>query len=80
MKKSSNLNLLLTLLTALALVSCVSKKPVLENSMTLYSPELLRLKAGTKVQTLDGVYTSQVDETWHSHARYLDRVREALRP
>ena len=46
--------------------------------MRLYSPDLLRLKAGTKLQTIDGVYTSQVDEVWHSHATYMDRVREAL--
>jgi preprotein translocase subunit SecA len=46
--------------------------------MKLYSPDLLRLKAQTTVQTLDGVYTSQIDEVWHSHSQYMDRVREGL--
>lgn len=48
--------------------------------MTLYSPTRIRLGAGTQVQTLDGCYTAQVDEVWHSDAEYQRRVREALRP
>lgn len=46
--------------------------------MRLYAPDLLRLPAGTSLQTLDGVYTAQTDEVWHNHATYMDRVREAL--
>lgn len=46
--------------------------------MRLYSPEMLRLTPGTKVQTLDGLYEAQADEVWHSQATYMDRVREAL--
>jgi hypothetical protein len=48
--------------------------------MILYSPPLLRLAAGTKLKTLDGIYTAQVPEVWHSDADYQARVREALRP
>jgi hypothetical protein len=47
--------------------------------MQLYSPELLRLKQGNPVQTIDGIYTPQIDEVWHNHATYMDRVREALK-
>jgi hypothetical protein len=47
--------------------------------MRLFAPNLLRLKAGSKVQTTDGVYVPQADEVWHSHAEYMDRVREALK-
>ena len=79
MKKLLPLNLLLIPSIALALVSCVSSKKPLENSMKLWSPELLRLKAGSPVQTVDGIYTPQIDEVWHNHAQYMDRVREALK-
>lgn len=47
--------------------------------MTLYSPPSLRLKAGAKVQTVDGVYTPQVDEIWHSHSEYMKKVYESLK-
>lgn len=79
MNRSSNWKKLLILPIVLALASCGSSKPPLENSMKLWSPDLLRLKAGSKVQTLDGEYTAQTDETWHNHATYMDRVREALK-
>lgn len=48
--------------------------------MTLYSPPFLRLATGTSVPTLDGTYTAQGPEVWHSDAEYQRRVREALRP
>ena len=75
---SSNSKLLPILLIVLALTGCASniKKP--ENSMRLYSPSVLRLKAGQTVQTVDGAYTTQVDEVWHSHADYMARVYESL--
>ena len=77
--KSSLLNLLLIPSIALVLASCGSSSKPLENSMQLYSPEMLRVKKGNPIQTTDGVYTPQVDEVWHSHSQYMDRVREALR-
>lgn len=77
--KSSPLNLLLIPSIALVLASCVSHSTPLENSMALYSPEMLRVKKGSPIQTIDGVYIPQVDEVWHSHSVYLDRVREGLK-
>lgn len=47
--------------------------------MTLYAPPFLKIRAGTKVQTPDGIYTAQTDEVWHSDAEYQRRVREALK-
>lgn len=44
--------------------------------MRLYSPSSLHLKAGTKVETIHGIYIPQVDEIWHSHAEYMARVYE----
>jgi hypothetical protein len=46
--------------------------------MRLYSPPSLHLKEGQPVQTIHGTYIPQVDEIWHSHAAYMDRVAEAL--
>ncbi len=67
------------LLTAALLTCCASKSKKTTDYMTLYSPPFLRLKAGSEVQTLDGVYRAQVDEVWHSDAEYQKRVVEALR-
>lgn len=65
---------------ALLLSACASRKPTVSDSMTLYSPPLLHVPAGTVIQTPQGTYRAQVDEVWHSHADYLTRVQEALRP
>ena len=68
------------LLIVASLTSCASRSSTVSDSMILYSPPLLRLAAGTKLTTLDGLYTAQVPEVWHSDAHYQARVREALRP
>ena len=36
----------------------------------LYQPPVLRLPASQPVQTKDGIHLPQVDEVWHSDARY----------
>lgn len=72
---------LITLLTISGLLmNCAGSSLSVADSMTLFSPPLLRLSAGTQIQTLDGCYTPQVDEVWHSDATYQERVREALKP
>ncbi len=68
------------LLTAVLLTGCASRSPTAADSMTLYSPPFLRLRAGAVVPTPEGAYTAQADEVWHSDAEYQKRVREALRP
>lgn len=67
---------LLLLLTWLP--SCAQTEPGVSDSMNLYSPDVLRLKPGTEVQTEEGLYKVQVPEIWHSHDQYMKRVREAL--
>ncbi len=67
-------------LIALLLSACASPKPTVSDSMTLYSPPLLHIPAGTEIKTPQGIYRAQVDEVWHSHADYLERVQEALKP
>lgn len=79
MKASFKSKLVLSLLTALALSGCASDSPTPESTMRLYSPSSLHLKAGQPVQTIHGTYVPQVDEIWHSHADYMQRVYESFR-
>jgi len=46
--------------------------------MQLFSPDSIHIKAGTEIQTKDGLYKAQVDEIWHSHDQYMKRVQEAF--
>lgn len=50
--------------------SCKTVSPDARASLEIYQPRVLRLKAGQEVQTVDGRYRPQVDETWHSAAAY----------
>lgn len=68
------------LLTGLLLTGCAPTSPTVANSMQLFSPDTLEIKAGTTIQTKDGVYKAQVDERWYSADLYMKRVREALSP
>jgi len=44
----------------------------------ILQPNILRLKEGTEVITIDGRYIAQCDEVWHSDARYRKLERESL--
>ena len=68
------------LLTVLLLTGCAQISPIVANSMQLYSPDTLEIKAGTVIQTKQGIYHAQVDERWYSADLYLKRVQEALKP
>jgi len=57
--------LILMLLTGCSPVS-LPKKPTLN----LYQAPVLRIEAGTVIDTKDGIYTAQQDEIWHSDYRY----------
>lgn len=60
------------------LTSCVSRSPIVADSMTLYSPPFLEVPAGAEIQTKAGRYRAQTDEVWYSADLYLRRVRESL--
>ena len=68
---------LATLLTSFALTGCVCVSKPTSGSL-LGSPRILRLQAGTPVQTKDGLYNPQQDETWHSQSEYLRLEQEVL--
>ena len=68
---------LATLLTSFALTGCVCGSKRTAGALQS-SPRILRLQAGTPVQTKDGLYHPQADETWHSQAEYLRLEQEVL--
>jgi len=68
------------LLTVALLTGCAQTSPTVANSMQLYSPDTLEIKAGTVIQTKDGVYKAQADERWYSADLYMKRVLESLTP
>ena len=72
----SSIGIVGTVMMLIGLTSCVSNLPPNVNSLNIYQPSTLRLSKGTPVQTLDGVYTPQTDEVWHSDARYRRLERE----
>lgn len=51
-----------TLLTLLLLVSCQTKQV----NKQIYQPDQIILEAGKTIQTKEGSYTPQFDETFHS--------------
>ena len=48
------------------------------SSRRLYQPPTLALRAGVAVQTVDGIHVPQVNEVWHSPARFEALEQEAL--
>lgn len=57
---------------------CASASSRDKASMRVYQSPVLRLAAGQPVQTRDGVYVPQVDETWHSDADFRELEHELL--
>lgn len=68
---------LATLLISFELTGCACASRRTSGSL-LGSPRILRLQAGTPVQTKDGLYDPQSDETWHSQSEYLRLEQEVL--
>lgn len=65
----------------LLLTGCTSGSSAASASLAasmLYQPPVLRLPAGQPVQTRDGIHKPQVDEVWHSDARYRTLEQENL--
>jgi hypothetical protein len=74
--KSLGIGVILSLLIMLTLSSCnCSTKG---NGSRIYQTPILRIKAGTEVNTEEGIYKAQVDEIWHSDGRYRDLEKKLL--
>ncbi len=71
-----------TMLASALLTGCVSDSSVPtvspHASLQIYQPRVLQLPAGQPVQTTAGIYTPQVDETWHSAAAFEQLERENI--
>jgi hypothetical protein len=65
----------LLMILPIAVVGCKSPSPELGN-LNIYQPPTLRLKAGIGIRTVDGVYTPQTNEIWHSDKRYRELERK----
>jgi hypothetical protein len=76
--KSAACAALALLLISSGLTGCGSASSVPKAWPQLYQPRVLRLGAGQPVETRDGRYLPQVDETWHSAAAYEALEASAL--
>lgn len=74
--KSLGIGVILSLLMTLTFSSCSCSTK--GNGSRIYQTPILRLKAGTEVQTEEGLYKAQVDEIWHSDGRYRDLEKKLL--
>lgn len=59
-------------LTSVLLTGCATASSAPRESLRIYQPRVLVLKAGQPVQTPAGTYVPQVDELWHSAQAYAD--------
>jgi hypothetical protein len=70
-----NISILCSLLLAGCVVKPAPPEPV-SSPLNIYQPSILALKAGTRVETKEGIYTPQTDEVWHSDKRYRELERQ----
>ena len=75
-KLLKNLGTLVIAMMLIGLTSCVTDLPPNVSDLNIYQPSTLRLSKGNAVQTVEGIYTPQTDEVWHSDARYRRLERE----
>lgn len=64
------------LLLALFLTSCAQKFDILPQNR-IYQPSYLFLEAGKPIQTKEGTYVPQTDETWFS-AEKIEKLEKQL--
>jgi hypothetical protein len=62
------------------LISCAKSSSTSSASLKIYQPTILRLKANEPIQTVDGIYTPQIDEVWHSDKRFRELERTLYYP
>lgn len=76
--KSRNCVLAATTLLIASLTGCAIASSAPRESLRIYQPRVLQLKAGVPVQTPAGVYVPQTDEIWHSAQAYADLENQLL--
>ena len=60
----------------IGLISCESVSGPNVSALNIYQPSTLRLIKNKPIQTVEGIYTPQTHEVWHSDARYRRLERE----
>jgi hypothetical protein len=63
---------------ALILTSACSYEKGYQNSMeelNIYQPSILKIKKGTKIQTIEGIYIPQTNEIWYSEKEFRNLER-----
>jgi len=73
--KSRRIVTLVLMIQMIMLISCVKSSSTSSASLKIYQPTIIRLKANSEIQTVDGIYTPQVDEVWHSDKRFRELER-----
>ena len=76
LKKLKNLGLGVIAIALIGLTSCETTSIPNVGSLNIYQPSTLRLKKNEQIKTIDGLYTPQKDEVWHSDARFRRLERE----
>lgn len=77
-KRSTICVLTATLLVSSALTSCDWLSPRDAGALSIYAPDVLRIKKGQEIKTLDGTYTPQNDEIYHSDKRFRELERQLI--
>lgn len=75
-KKLRILGLKVILIALTGLTSCETTSTPNVGNLNIYQPSTLRLEKGKAIQTIDGIYTPQTNEIWHSDARFRKLERE----
>jgi len=76
LKKLKSLGLGATAIALIGLTSCETTSAPSVGNLNIYQPSTLRLQKGVKIKTIDGVYTPQTTEIWHSDTRFRKLERE----
>ena len=74
--KSKNYAIKAIAIVLIGLTSCAKNLHPNVKSLNIYQTSTIRLKSNVPIQTVDGIYTPQKDEVWHSDARYRKLERE----
>lgn len=73
-----NFAVLATAILLTVQTSCVNNSKTKKPNYNIYQPSTLRLQKDQPIQTVDGIYTPQTDEVWHSDKRYRVLEQEIL--
>jgi len=75
-KKLRILGLVAILIALTGLTSCETTSTPSVGNLNIYQPSTLRLEKMKAIQTIDGIYTPQTNEIWHSDARFRRLERQ----